>query len=92
MNDINSTRGLWRDLAMLVAGMLAGMMLTAASSHAQPPVQPMPVATAVEKNCDTLWNTPYADLSPAEQEARYQCDEAEALVDRWAAASGEEQL
>ncbi len=92
MNNINSTRGLWRDLAMLVAGMLAGMMLTAASSHAQPPVQPMPVATAVEKNCDTLWNTPYADLSPAEQEARYQCDEAEALVDRWAAASGEEQL
>ena len=92
MNDINSTRGLWRDLAMLVAGMLAGMMLTAASSHAQPPVQPMPVATAVEKNGDTLWNTPYADLSPAEQEARYQCDEAEALVDRWAAASGEEQL
>lgn len=91
MNDINSARGLWRDLAMLVAGMLAGMMLTAASSHAQPPVQPMPVATAVEKNCDTLWNTPYADLSPAEQEARYQCDEAEALVDRWAAASGEEQ-
>ena len=91
MNDINSTRGLWRDLAMLVAGMLAGMMLTAASSHAQTPVQPMPVATAVEKNCDTLWNTPYADLSPAEQEARYQCDEAEALVDRWAAASGEEQ-
>ena len=91
MNDINSARGLWRDLAMLVAGMLAGMMLTAASSHAQPPVQPMPVATAVEKNCDTLWNTPYADLSPAEQEARYQCDEAEALVDRWA-ASGEEQL
>ena len=90
MNDINSARGLWRDLAMLVAGMLAGMMLTAASSHAQPPVQPMPVATAVEKNCDTLWNTPYADLSPAEQEARYQCDEAEALVDRWA-ASGEEQ-
>ena len=92
MNNINSTRGLWRDLAMLVAGMLAGMMLTAARSHAQPPVQPMPVATAVEKNCDTLWNTPYADLSPAEQEARYQCDEAEALVDRWAAASGEEQL
>lgn len=92
MNNINSTRGLWRDLAMLVAGMLAGMMLTAASSHAQPPVQPMPVATAVEKNCDTLWDTPYADLSPAEQEARYQCDEAEALVDRWAAASGEEQL
>ena len=90
MNNINSTRGLWRDLAMLVAGMLAGMMMTA-SSHAQPPVQPMPVATAVEKNCDTLWNTPYADLSPAEQEARYQCDEAEALVDRWAAASGEEQ-
>jgi len=72
--------------------MWAGMMLRAAISHAQPPVQPMPVATAVEKNCDTLWNTPYADLSPAEQEARYQCDEAEALVDRWAAASGEEQL
>ena len=92
MNDINSARGLWRDLAMLVAGMLAGMMLTAASSHAQPPVQPMPVATAVEKNCDTLWNTPYEELSAAEQEARYQCDEAEALVDRWAAASGEEQL
>lgn len=92
MNNINSTRGLWRDLAMLVAGMLAGMMLTAASSHAQPPVQPMPVATAVEKNCDTLWNTPYEELSAAEQEARYQCDEAEALVDRWAAASGEEQL
>ena len=89
MNDINSARGLWRDLAMLVAGMLAGMMLTAASSHAQPPVQPMPVATAVEKNCDTLWNTPYADLNAAEQEARYQCDEAEALVDRWAAASEE---
>ena len=92
MSNVNNLRGLWRDLAMLVAGMLAGMMLTAASSHAQPPVQPMPVATAVEKNCDTLWNTPYADLSPAEQEARYQCDEAEALVDRWAAASGEEQL
>ena len=91
MNNDYLLRGLWRDLAMLVAGMLAGMMLTAASSHAQPPVQPMPVATAVEKNCDTLWNTPYADLSPAEQEARYQCDEAEALVDRWAAASGEEQ-
>ena len=91
MSNVNNLRGLWRDLAMLVAGMLAGMMLTAASSHAQPPVQPMPVATAVEKNCDTLWNTPYADLSPAEQEARYQCDEAEALVDRWA-ASGEEQL
>lgn len=91
MSNVNNLRGLWRDLAMLVAGMLAGMMLTAASSHAQPPVQPMPVATAVEKNCDTLWNTPYADLSPAEQEARYQCDEAEALVDRWAAASGEEQ-
>ncbi len=90
MSNVNNLRGLWRDLAMLVAGMLAGMMLTAASSHAQPPVQPMPVATAVEKNCDTLWNTPYADLSPAEQEARYQCDEAEALVDRWA-ASGEEQ-
>lgn len=91
MSNVNNLRGLWRDLAMLVAGMLAGMMMTAASSHAQPPVQPMPVATAVEKNCDTLWNTPYADLSPAEQEARYQCDEAEALVDRWAAASGEEQ-
>ena len=91
MSNVNNLRGLWRDLAMLVAGILAGMMLTAASSHAQPPVQPMPVATAVEKNCDTLWNTPYADLSPAEQEARYQCDEAEALVDRWAAASGEEQ-
>ena len=91
MSNVNNLRGLWRDLAMLVAGMLAGMMMTAASSHAQPPVQPMPVATAVEKNCDTLWNTPYADLSPAEQEARYQCDEAEALVDRWA-ASGEEQL
>ena len=90
MSNVNNLRGLWRDLAMLVAGMLAGMMLTAASSHAQPPVQPMPVATAVEKNCDTLWNTPYADLSPAEQEARYQCDEAEALVDRWA-ASGEAQ-
>lgn len=90
MSNVNNLRGLWRDLAMLVAGMLAGMMLTAASSHVQPPVQPMPVATAVEKNCDTLWNTPYADLSPAEQEARYQCDEAEALVDRWA-ASGEEQ-
>ena len=91
MSNVDNLRGLWRDLAMLVAGILAGMMLTAASSHAQPPVQPMPVATAVEKNCDTLWNTPYADLSPAEQEARYQCDEAEALVDRWAAASGEEQ-
>ncbi len=92
MSNVNNLRGLWRDLAMLVAGMLAGMMLTAASSHAQPPVQPMPVATAVEKNCDTLWNTPYEELSAAEQEARYQCDEAEALVDRWAAASGEEQL
>jgi hypothetical protein len=43
----------------------------------------------VEKNCDALWNTPYADLNAAEQEARYQCDEAEALVDRWAAASEE---
>ncbi len=82
-------RGLWRDMAMLAAGMTAGAMMTAAVSHAQPPVL-QPVA-AVAKNCDTLWNTPYADLSPAEQEARYQCDEAEALVDRWAAASGEEQ-
>lgn len=91
MYEHDLQRGLWRDLAMLAAGMVAGVMMTAASSHAQPPVQPMPVATAVEKNCDTLWNTPYADLSPAEQEARYQCDEAEALVDRWAAASGEEQ-
>lgn len=89
-------RGLWRDLAMLAAGMVAGAMMTAAASHAHPPVEPnaaaMATATAaVAKNCDTLWNTPYADLSPAEQEARYQCDEAEALVDRWAAASGEEQ-
>jgi hypothetical protein len=47
-------------------------------------------AVAVEKNCDALWNTPYADLNAAEQEARYQCDEAEVLADRWEAASGEE--
>lgn len=95
MYEHDLQRGLWRDLAMLAAGMVAGVMMTAASSHAQPPVEPNAAAmatAAVAKNCDTLWNTPYADLSPAEQEARYQCDEAEALVDRWAAASGEEQL
>lgn len=96
MYEHDLLRGFWRDMAMLVAGMTAGAMMTAAVSHAQPPVDPsaaaMATATAaVAKNCDTLWNTPYADLSPAEQEARYQCDEAEALVDRWAAASGEEQ-
>ena len=92
MNHDYLARGLWRDLAMLAVGMAAGMMMTAAASHAKPPVNPMSEAVVVEKNCDALWNTPYADLSPAEQEARYQCDEAEALVDRWAAASGEEQL
>lgn len=94
MYEHDLQRGLWRDLAMLAAGMTAGVMMTAASSHAQPPVEPnaaaMATATAaVAKNCDTLWNTPYADLNAAEQEARYQCDEAEALVDRWAAASEE---
>ena len=89
MNNDYLLRGFWRDMAMLAAGMTAGAMMTAAVSHAQPPVlQP---AVAVETNCDALWHTPYADLNAAEQEARYQCDEAEALVDRWAAASGEEQ-
>ena len=91
MNNDYLLRGFWRDMAMLAAGMTAGAMMTAAVSHAQPPVQPMPVATAVEKNCDTLWNTPYEELSAAEQEARYQCDEAEALVDRWATSEEEEQ-
>ena len=87
MNNDYLLRGFWRDMAMLAAGMTAGAMMTAAVSHAKPPVlQP---AVAVEKNCDVLWNTPYADLNAAEQEARYQCDEAEALVDRWAAASEE---
>lgn len=88
MYEHDLQRGLWRDLAMLAAGMTAGAMMTAAVSHAQPPVlQP---AVAVEKNCDVLWNTPYAELNAAEQEARYQCDEAEVLADRWEAASGEE--
>lgn len=87
MNHDYLARGLWRDLAMLAVGMAAGAMMTAAVSHAQPPVlQP---AVAVEKNCDALWNTLYADLNAAEQEARYQCDEAEALIGRWAAASEE---
>ena len=87
MNNDYLLRGFWRDMAMLAAGMTAGAMMTAAVSHAQPPVlQP---AVAVEKNCDVLWNTPYADLNAAEQEARYQCDEAEALIGRWAAASEE---
>ena len=87
MYEHDLQRGLWRDLAMLAAGMTAGAMMTAAVSHAKPPVlQP---AVAVEKNCDALWNTPYADLNAAEQEARYQCDEAEALIGRWAAASEE---
>ena len=88
MNNDYLLRGFWRDMAMLAAGMTAGAMMTAAVSHAQPPVN-APAVAAVEKNCDALWNTPYADLSAAEQEARYQCDEAEALVDRWAAASEE---
>lgn len=87
MNKDYLLRGFWRDMAMLAAGMTAGAMMTAAVSHAQPPVHAP--AVAVEKNCDALWNTPYADLNAAEQEARYQCDEAEALVDRWAAASEE---
>ena len=87
MNNDYLLRGFWRDMAMLAAGMTAGAMMTTAVSHAKPPVlQP---AVAVEKNCDVLWNTPYADLNAAEQEARYQCDEAEALIGRWAAASEE---
>lgn len=95
MNNDYLLRGFWRDMAMLAAGMTAGAMMTAAVSHAQPPVEPnaaaMATATAaVAKNCDTLWNTPYAELNAAEQEARYQCDEAEVLADRWEAASGEE--
>ncbi|MFC2293074.1 MAG: hypothetical protein ACFNLD_07585 [Kingella oralis] len=87
MNNDYLLRGFWRDMAMLAAGMTAGAMMTAAVSHAKPPVSQS--AVMVEKNCDALWNTPYADLNAAEQEARYQCDEAEALVDRWAAASEE---
>jgi len=87
MNNDYLLRGFWRDMAMLAAGMTAGAMMTATVSHAQPPVPPPAAAGA--KKCDTPWNTPYADLSPAEQEARYQCDEAEALIGRWAAASEE---
>ena len=56
MNNDYLLRGFWRDMAMLAAGMTAGAMMTAAVSHAKPPVsQP---AVMVEKNCDALWNTP----------------------------------
>ncbi|MCG7655909.1 hypothetical protein [Wielerella bovis] len=72
-------------LGVVFGAVLAAMPLALANPQPEPPLPNYSAAMLAqqpEKNCDELWEKPYSDLTAAEREARYECDEEEAIWQR----------